>query len=164
MIRVAILTVSDSVVKGTREDLSGRALQTRAEALGWAVTASGVVPDETDQIAAQLEGWAESGEFDVLLSTGGTGIALRDVTPEAVRRVIDREIPGIGERMRAEGLKATRLAPLSRSLAGTRGKVLIMAMPGSPNGAVESLDAVAHLVPHMVDLLQGKTEHKQVRH
>ncbi len=162
-IQVAILTVSDSVSKGTREDRSGANLRARAEALGWEVSATGVVLDDVQAIAALLREWADNGEVNVILSTGGTGIAPRDVTPEAVRAVIDREIPGIGELMRAEGLKATRLAPLSRSLAGTRGRVLIAAFPGSPKGAVESLDAIAHLISHMVDLLHGNTEHVAVR-
>lgn len=163
MIRVAILTVSDSVATGTREDRSGANLKARAESLGWAVAETGVVSDDIPAIAAQLTAWADSGTIDVILSTGGTGISLRDVTPEATRTVIHREIPGLGELMRTEGLKSTRLAPLSRSLVGTRGKVLIANFPGSPKGAVESLDAIAHLIPHMVDLLQGRTSHEPVR-
>ena len=159
MIRVAILTVSDSVARGAREDKSGANLKARAEDLGWQVQANGALPDEIPQIAEQMKAWADSEQVDVILTTGGTGIALRDVTPEATRMVIDREIPGLGELMRAEGLKATRLAPLSRSMVGTRGKVLIANFPGSPKGAVESLSAIAHLIPHMVDLLQGRTEH-----
>ncbi len=159
MIQVAILTVSDSVVRGARDDKSGANLRARAEELGWQVHANAAVPDEVPEIAGQMRNWAESGQVDVILTTGGTGIALRDVTPEATRTVIDREIPGLGELMRAEGLKATRLAPLSRSLVGTRGKVLIANFPGSPKGAVESLNAIAHLIAHMVDLLQGRTEH-----
>ena len=159
MIRVAILTVSDSVVRGARDDKSGANLRARAEELGWQVQANAAVPDEVPEIARQMRTWAESGQVDVILTTGGTGIALRDVTPEATRTVIDREIPGLGELMRAEGLKATRLAPLSRSMVGTRGKVLIANFPGSPKGAVESLNAIAHLIPHMADLLQGRTEH-----
>lgn len=159
MISVAILTVSDSVVRGAREDRSGANLRARAAELGWKVHASSAVPDEVPAIAEQIKTWADSGQVDVILSTGGTGIALRDVTPEATRSVIDREIPGLGELMRAEGLKATRLAPLSRSMSGTRGRVLIANFPGSPKGAIESLNAIAHLIPHMVDLLQGRTEH-----
>ena len=159
MIRVAILTVSDSVARGAREDKSGANLKARAEELGWQVQANAALPDEIPQIAEQMKAWADSEQVDVILTTGGTGIALRDVTPEATRMVIDREIPGLGELMRAEGLKATRLAPLSRSMVGTRGKVLIANFPGSPKGAVESLSAIAHLIPHMVDLLQGRTEH-----
>ncbi len=163
MIQTAILTVSDSVANGMREDRSGANLRARVEALGWAVHATGVVTDDTAQISQRLATWADAGAIDVILTTGGTGIAIRDITPEATRAVIDRELPGLGELMRSEGLKATPLAPLSRSLVGTRGTVLIANFPGSPKGAVESLNAIAHLIPHMVDLLHGKTEHAPVR-
>jgi len=162
MIRAAVITVSDSVARGTREDRSGQNVRQRAESLGWAVPVAEVVPDERDQIAATLRQLADSGNVSLILTTGGTGVALRDVTPEATREVIDREIPGIGELMRTEGRKATAMASLSRGLAGTRGKVLIINLPGSPKGAIESLDAVSKLVPHMVDLLEGRTEHASV--
>jgi molybdopterin adenylyltransferase len=163
MIPTAIVTISDSVVRGTREDRSGAQLRERVESLGWIVRAQAVVADEIDQIAARLTALAGSGELALILTTGGTGVALRDVTPEATRTVIDREIPGVGELMRGEGRKSTRFAPLSRGLAGTRGRVLIVNLPGSPKGALESLDAIADLIPHMVDLLHGKTEHGTVR-
>ena len=162
MIRAAIITVSGSVARGTREDRSGQKVRELAESLNWAVTIVEVVADERDQIAAKLKHLADSGTISIILTTGGTGIALRDVTPEATRDVIDREIPGLGEVMRAEGRKATAMAALSRGLAGTRGKVLIVNLPGSPRGAVESLDAISKLVPHMVDLLEGRTEHANV--
>ena len=159
MIRAAILTISDGVSRGTREDRSGPKLRERAESLGWTVMGIEVIPDERDQIAARLKTLADSGEVSLILTTGGTGVALRDVTPEATRDVIDRDIPGMGEQMRAEGRKATPLAALSRGMAGTRGKVLIINLPGSPKGAVESLDAISKLVPHVVDLIEGRTEH-----
>jgi molybdopterin adenylyltransferase len=159
MIRVAVLTVSDSAVAGTREDRSGPALEAKAVELGWSVAGKRLLPDEEDQIAAALRDFAESGEIDVVVTTGGTGLAPRDVTPEATRKVADREVPGFGELMRAEGLKATRLAVLSRGGAWTLGKTLILNLPGSPKGALESLVAVAYLVPHAVDLLRGRTEH-----
>ena len=162
MIRAAVVTISDSVARGTREDRSGEKLRERAESLGWTVAIQAVVPDERDQIAAKFASLADAHDVSVILSTGGTGIALRDVTPEATRDVIDREIPGIGELMRAEGRKSTPMAALSRGVAGTRGKVLIINLPGSPKGAVESLDAISKLVPHMVDLIQGRTEHANV--
>jgi molybdopterin adenylyltransferase len=162
MIRVAVLTVSDSVANGTREDRSGQKVRESVESLGWTVPIAHVVPDERQQIAAWLKNLADSGKVSVILTTGGTGIAARDVTPEATRDVIDREIPGIGEVMRTEGRKATPLAALSRALAGTRGKVLIANLPGSPKGALESLDAISKLVPHMVDLIEGRTEHASV--
>ena len=159
MIQVAILTISDSVVAGTRQDRSGEKLRDRAQSLGWSAQMSEVVPDEPDQIAAVLERWADSGQVSVILTTGGTGVALRDVTPEATARVIERAIPGMAELMRSEGLKATPFAALSRGLAGVRGRCLIVNLPGSPKGAVESLDAIAKLVPHVVDLLEGRTSH-----
>jgi molybdenum cofactor synthesis domain-containing protein len=164
MIQVAIVTVSDSAIAGTREDRSGPKLRERAEALGWTVGAQELVPDETDQISALLRRLADSGSLAVILTTGGTGVALRDVTPEATRAVIDREIPGVAEVMRAEGCKATPLAALSRGLAGVRGRTVIINLPGSPKGAVESLDAISKLVPHIVDLLEGRTGHADVPH
>lgn len=164
MITVAVVTVSDSAVAGTRDDLSGPALRDRAAALGWTVSAIELVPDEPDQIAAVLRRLADSGEVSVILTTGGTGVALRDVTPEATRTVIQREIPGLGELMRSEGLKFTPTAVLSRGLAGVRGRTLIVNLPGSPKGAVQSLDAIAKLVPHIVDLLEGRTSHGDVSH
>lgn len=164
MIRVVIVTISDSVTAGTREDRSGARLRERAEALGWTVQASEIVPDERDQIADVLRQWADSGRVSAIFTTGGTGIALRDVTPEATRSVIDREIPGLGELMRSEGAKATPFAVLSRAIAGVRGRCLIVNLPGSPKGAVESLDAISKLVPHIVDLLEGRTSHADVPH
>lgn len=163
MITTAIVTISDSVERGTREDRSGAQLRQRVEKMGWKVAAHAVVADEIDQIAGKLKELSDAGELSVILTTGGTGVALRDVTPEATRTVIDREIPGVAETMRAEGRKSTRFAVLSRGIAGTRGRVLIVNLPGSPKGAVESLDAIADLIPHMVDLLQGKTEHAETK-
>ncbi len=159
MIKVAVVTVSDSVVAGTREDLSGPALRERARALGWVVSSMERTPDESEPIATILRRLADSGEVAVILTTGGTGLAPRDITPEATRGVIERQIPGLGELMRAEGLKFTPTAVLSRGLAGVRGRTLIVNLPGSPKGAVESLDAIAKLVPHIVDLIEGRTSH-----
>lgn len=164
MIQVAVVTVSDSAIAGTRADRSGPQVRERAEALGWKVTAQEVVPDEIDQISARLRSLADSGQVSVILTTGGTGVALRDVTPEATRAVVQREIPGVAEVMRAEGRKATPLASLSRAVAGVRGRTVIINLPGSPKGAVESLDSIAKLVPHIVDLLEGRTGHADVPH
>lgn len=158
MIRTAILTISDSASQGTRADRSGPALQERLAELGWPSQVT-VIPDEQPQIARLLVELADSGSFDLVLTTGGTGIAARDVTPEATRSVIEREIPGIGEWMRRSGRDSIKTAILSRALAGSRGRVLIINLPGSPKGAVESFNAVYDVIPHAVDLLRGKTEH-----
>jgi molybdenum cofactor synthesis domain-containing protein len=159
MIRAAILTISDSSYAGQREDVSGPATGRRLAERGWQVAAPEILPDDMEMISLKLRALADSGEVDVIFTTGGTGVAARDITPEATRRVIDREIPGMGERMRAEGRLKTPLADLSRALAGTRGQTLIVNLPGSPKGAVESLDAIVGLVPHVVDLLHGNTGH-----
>jgi len=155
----AVITVSDSATAGTREDLSGPAVAARLQELGYRVEGPRVVPDERPRIADCIRTLADSGRFQAIFTTGGTGIALRDVTPEATRDAIDREIPGLAETMRAEGRKLVRTAPLSRALAGSRGAVLVVNLPGSPRGAVESLDAIVELVPHIADLLRGKTDH-----
>ena len=157
MIRVAIVTISDSAVAGTREDRSGPALEARVKELGWTVAEKRLVGDEKSKIAETIRAL----RADAILTTGGTGVAPRDVTPEAVRSVADREIPGFGEQMRREGLKSTKFAPLSRGGAASMGETLIVMLPGSPKGAIESLNAVADLIPHTVDLLRGRTEHKE---
>lgn len=159
MIRVAVITVSDSAVAGTREDRSGPALVERVTQLGWQIAKTRLVRDEVGEIAAAMTELAGSGEIDVILSTGGTGLALRDVTPEAARSVAGREAPGFGEVMRAKGRHSTPLAAISRGSAYTRGEALIVTLPGSPRGAVESLEAVMDLIPHAVNLLHGRTEH-----
>jgi len=159
MTNAAVLTISDSVAAGTRIDRSGPAVRERLEQLGWSVPVLEVIPDEADQISARLAKLADGGQVSAIFTTGGTGVAPRDITPEATRAVLDREIPGIGELMRARGLASTPLAVLSRSLAGTRGTVLIVNLPGSPKGAVESLDAIVELAPHVLELLRGRTEH-----
>ncbi len=159
MINAAVLTISDSVSAGTRADRSGPAVRERLEQLGWQVTVIEVIPDEADEIAERLATLADGGQVSAIFTTGGTGVAPRDVTPEATRTILHREIPGFGELMRLKGRESTPLAVLSRSLAGTRGTVLIVNLPGSSKGAVESLDAIVELVPHVLELLRGQTEH-----
>lgn len=159
VIRVAILTVSDSAVAGTRVDASGPALRKRCEELGWTVVKAEIVPDDTEAITARLRAWADGGLASFILTTGGTGIAPRDVTPEATRSVVDREIPGLAELMRAKGLEQTIYSPLSRAVAGSRKRTLIVNLPGSPKGALFSLEIIECLAPHVIDLLNGKTEH-----
>jgi molybdenum cofactor synthesis domain-containing protein len=159
VINAAVLTISDSACAGTRPDLSGPGVRERLEQLGWSVSAIEVLPDEADLISARLATLADGNQFAAIFTTGGTGVAVRDVTPEATRAVIEREIPGIGELMRSHGRKSTPLAALSRALAGIRGRVLIVNLPGSPRAAVESLDGIIDVVPHILQLLRGETEH-----
>jgi len=163
MIHAAVLTISDSVTAGTRIDRSGPAVRERLEQLGWKVSILEVIPDEAAAISARLAALADREQIAAIFTTGGTGLAARDVTPEATRAVIDREIPGLPELMRAHGRESTPLAVLSRAVAGTRGKVLIVNLPGSPKGAIESLDAIVEVVPHVLELLHGHTEHAAAR-
>jgi len=158
LIKVAIVTVSDSTVAGTREDLSGPALEQRVAELGWTLKQRALVPDDRTLIAKTIVNLCDC---DVILTTGGTGLGPRDVTPEAVKLIAEREVPGFGEMMRTEGLKSTIFAPLSRGGAVTRASTLIVMLPGSPRGAVDSLNAICSLIPHAVELLQGRTEHKE---
>jgi molybdopterin adenylyltransferase len=159
VIRVAILTISDSAVAGTREDASGPALRARCEELNWEVVRTDVVPDEQTIISERLKLWADQRFATVILTTGGTGVSARDVTPEATRAILDREIHGIAELQRSKGLAQTKFSVLSRAVAGTRNRTLIVNLPGSPKGALHSLAVIEHLVPHVVDLLAGKTQH-----
>jgi molybdenum cofactor synthesis domain-containing protein len=159
----AVITISDSTFAGARADKSGPAVRELLERSGWNIAVAEVLPDEAGRIAARLAELADGGSVGAIFTTGGTGIAVRDVTPEATRSILDREIPGFGELMRSKGRESTPLAVLSRSLAGTRGRVLIVNLPGSPKGAVESLNAILELAPHVLDLLHGKTEHPAAR-
>lgn len=153
----SVLTISDSSSVGLRKDLSGPAVVRELEAAGFKVLHSSVLPDEKDSISARL---LECSEITrLVVTTGGTGIAPRDVTPEATLAVIERRIVGIEEKMRIDGVKKTSFAALSRGVCGIRGKALLLNLPGSPAAAVESLQAVIGILPHALELLDGKTEH-----
>ena len=154
-ISVGILTVSDRSYRGERKDASGPLIrQLVAERLGAVVELEDVVPDERDVIASTLVVWCDEG-LDLILTTGGTGFAPRDVTPEATKDVIEREAPGLAEAMRAEGLKATPHAMLSRAIAGIRGSTLIVNLPGSPRAVQEGLEVILPALPHGIEILKG---------
>jgi molybdenum cofactor synthesis domain-containing protein len=153
-IRFGILTASDRSARGERADASGPALANLIRDRGWIVSRQAILPDDEAMLRAALTEWADSGEVDVILTTGGTGFAPRDVTPEATRAVIEREAPGLAEAMRSAGLAKTPHAMLSRAVAGIRGRVLIINLPGSPKGAMENLEVVLPALEHAVHLLR----------
>lgn len=153
--KVAILTLSDKGARGERDDASGPALRDWLAERNVPVAHMALIPDDAEQIAATLEEWIHTLEPDLILTTGGTGVSPRDVTPEATRRVIERELPGFAEQMRQESLKKTPHAIISRAIAGIRGGTLIINLPGSPKGAVENLAAVWPAIPHAVAKIKG---------
>src|SRR5438309_8486396 len=155
MIRARVVTCSDAASRGEREDRSGPAVREILARSGYQVDAIVVVPDEIEAIATAIENATGDGAR-IVVTTGGTGVAPRDVTPEATARVCDRIIPGFGELMRSRSLEKTPMASLSRAQAATRGSALIVNLPGSTSGACENLEAVLHLIPHALDLLSGQ--------
>ena len=155
-IRAVILTISDKGHRGAaRSTAAGPALAAWLAERDVEITEAMTLPDEMEKISAALVEWSDVGRCDLILTTGGTGVAPRDITPEATRKVLDREIPGIGEAMRAASLSKTSFAIISRAVAGIRGRTLIVNLPGSPKGAIENLEAVWAAVPHAVKKIQG---------
>ena len=160
-IRVAVLTISDAGSRGQRADTSGDTIADWARKRGFAVTTRDLVADESDRIAATLTQWADRGQADLILTTGGTGLSPRDVTPEATKRVLEREAPGIAEALRMTAYPGFHRAALARGLAGVRAKTLIVNLPGSPNGVRDGLAVLDDLVEHAVQVIRGiPTDHR----
>lgn len=162
--QVAVLTVSDRSFAGEREDISGPAVAERVSLEGWEVIRTDIVPDDMEKIADVFRTWSDQKAVDVILSTGGTGFAPRDVTPEATRAVVDRNAPGLTEAMRAVSMDITPHAMLSRAEAGIRNATLIINLPGSPKAAVENLEVVLPVLPHAVALLRGDSDAEKGHH
>jgi len=156
MFTVGILTISDKGSRGERQDKGGEAIREILTSIDARIVNYEIVPDEKELIVKKLVKWVDEDNLDVLITTGGTGLTPRDVTPEATLAVVDRIVPGIAEAMRAESLKKTPMAMLSRAVVGTRGKCLIINLPGSPNAVRECLEVVLPALPHAVETLKGQ--------
>ena len=163
MYRLGILTISSSGARGERDDTGGQAIRDKLPPPDYEEVRYEVVSDDADTITGRLSEWADSGEVDLIVSTGGTGMGPRDVTPEAARRAMDREVPGMAETMRAQTLQFTPMAMLSRSVVGIRGQTLIITLPGSPRGVGECLDVILPVLPHAIELLQRESVQEHPR-
>ena len=157
--RLGVLTISDAGSRGLREDASGDLICRRMEDQGFRLVLRDLVPDEGDLIAQRLRHWCDGGQVDLVLTTGGTGLGPRDVTPEATRSVLDFEVPGMAEAMRMETLRHTPMAMLSRSVAGVRSGCLVVNLPGSPKAVQETLDVVLPAIPHALEMIKGWRGH-----
>ena len=163
-IQAAVLTVSDKGYAGKREDVSGPELADLARQMGAQILQQSIVPDEREEIVQELVRLSDEMEVDLVLTTGGTGVTPRDVTPEATRAVIDREIPGLAEVLRFRGYRQTPLAVISRGVAGTRGRTLIVNLPGNPKAVREGMETLAEILPHTIQMIRGEhTEHEQTK-
>lgn len=162
MLSAGVLTISDKGSRGEREDRSGEVIKDGLSRLNSHLVKYEVVPDETDIIRGKLIEWADEGQMDVILTTGGTGLSQRDVTPEATMAAVDRLVPGLAEAMRAQTVPITPMAMLSRATAGVRGRCLIVNLPGSPRAVKECLEVILGVIPHAVEIIKGEvTEHSQ---
>lgn len=164
-IRAAVVTISDKGYAGTREDVSGPVLAELVHEMGADVVRRHIVPDELERIAQLLATLADDVQVDLVMTTGGTGVTPRDVTPEATRDVIEREMPGLAEALRFEGYRRTPLAVISRGIAGIRGRTLIVNLPGNPKAVREGMETLSPILPHTVQMIRGEhTDHDEAAH